>query len=193
MATSAPSFDPAAEHAAVCDLMDEAEAWRRAPDRHLFAARPEVSAWSPAQHLYHAAQIGAGLLGWIVQQARLADASGDPSNEAAPREEDGGDGDGGVNKAGRAVLAAGRMPRGAGTSPDAFVPPDDLAPEQLTTMLATQRRYAEAMQPHLGALPHVRVRRTHPVFGALDAVQWLRFVRVHTDHHHRIVRDILAR
>lgn len=37
---------------------------------------------------------------------------------------------------------------------------------------------------------HASTRSSHPYFGSFSTRQWIRFVRVHTDHHLRIIEDI---
>jgi hypothetical protein len=174
-------FDAVAEHDALATLFAEAAAWRDDPDAPLHASVPDVSSWSPAQHLHHVAQINAGVLAWVAGVAVPAGSAAD-----AP------EADGTPTATGRMLLAAGRIPRGQGQSPAALVPPDDVPAERLAARLTEQQARLDALAPHLDALGALTARRKHPVFGLLNATQWLRFCRVHTDHHHRIIRDILA-
>jgi hypothetical protein len=45
---------------------------------------------------------------------------------------------------------------------------------------------------HLAPLGAAEGRIEHPRMGMLDGPQWLRFVRIHSQHHLAIVRDILS-
>ena len=128
---------------------------------------PRVSAWSPAEHLDHSIRVTASVL------KNVAD-----SNEIA----------GGINLLGRIILLAGRIPRGRGRSPERFrgALTDRTALEAAITsveqQLATNDR-ALLLSP--------KVISRHPRFAGLTAEQALRFLAIHTDHHLRIVRDIL--
>ena len=132
---------------------------------------PGVSAWSAAQHLDHVLRVGTGMLKRIAK----------PSEEAMPP----------LDWRGRLVLTLGWIPRGKGKSPDALVG------QEVTSdaLAASHRRCAEALQivadrPVLLAARAPVMR--HPYFGGLTAAQTVRFARIHTDHHLKIVGEILA-
>jgi hypothetical protein len=154
---------------------DDAEAVLNAPDDVLFGVRPDASGWSPAQHLHHI---------WVANGKSLAAAL----YIAYGR----GDTDGAPNEIGRAVLEAASIPRRAMTAPDTVRPPDDLDRAGLQEALTRSRSKLDAVGEHLAPLGAAEGRIEHPRMGMLDGPQWLRFVRIHSQHHLAIVRDILS-
>jgi len=136
----------------------------------LLTAAP-CSEWSPSEHLDHAIKVAASIVN------RLLDLE-------APR------GGRGVSAMGRLIMLVGRIPRGRGKSPE---------------RLRGTRQTAESLQASLAKLEgkldllaaqHLEPARgpvvPHPRFGGLTPPHALRFAVVHTDHHLRIIRDILA-
>ncbi|NBB75524.1 MAG: DinB family protein [Bacteroidetes bacterium] len=162
-----------------CDQLqafyDDAEAVLDAPDAVLFGVQPDASGWSPAQHLYHI---------WVANGKSLAAAL----YIAYGR----GDADGGPNEIGRAVLEAASIPRRAMQAPGYVTPPDDLDRDALQDALTRSRSKLDAVGEHLDTLGAAEGRIEHPRMGMLDGPQWLRFVRIHSQHHLTIVRDILS-
>lgn len=76
-------------------------------------------------------------------------------------------------------------------APDTVRPPDDLDRAALNEALTRSRTKLEDVGAHLDALAAASGRIPHPSLGLLDGPPWLRFVRIHAEHHHAIVRDIL--
>ena len=144
------------------------------PEARLQEARPEVSGWSPAQHLHHMALVNAAAVGQLCRWVH---------GEVATQE-------GRPNAAGRLILWRGRLPRGRGRAPEAFHP--DAAPDgdMLERALTESRSHLEALAPYLDVLRRCPGGVPHPVLGVLTAMQWLRFARIHAEHHLAIVRDI---
>lgn len=132
---------------------------------------PAVSGWSVAQHLDHSLKVGAGMLRRIVK----------PSTEAMPA----------LDWRGHAVLLLGRIPRGKGKSPAAVEGVEVPAEALLAAHDACTAVYREVADRPVLLEARSRVMR-HPYFGGLTAAQTLRFVEIHTDHHLRIVDDILS-
>lgn len=150
-----------------------------AEDPDAFEARaPEVSEWSVGLHLEHLLLVDRGLVDWLSRVAR--------GEEVPPPE----DPEGGPTAAGHVALLIGRIPRGRGRAPDGTVP-EGRAREEVAGGLAEVVERARRLADGIGAIRRSEARMSHPALGTLDAAQWLRFARVHQDHHGRIVRDVL--
>lgn len=149
------------------DLLDQ-------PDDVLFGVEPSVSGWSPAQHLYHV---------WLANGKSLAAALYITQGR--------GETDGSPNEIGRAVLMEASVPRHQMKAPESVTPPDDPDRKVLTETLTRSRGKFDDLGARLDALSTANGRLPHPRLGALNGPQWLRFVRVHAQHHHAIIRDIL--
>lgn len=147
------------------------------PDAVLFAVVPAVSQWSIAHQTYHTALSTSRMLRVI----EALQAGGLATTE-----------DGDVNAIGQWVLEHGTMVRGRGQAPDHVRPPEIVTRENLAETLARGRRKLEQVAALLPLLNSLTRRLAHPVFGNLNAVQWLRVVHIHADHHLALIRDIRA-
>lgn len=167
---------PRREHRRWARHTEQAQQWLGRNAAWLGEAVPRVSSWTPVQHLHHVASVNQHILD------RLA------------AEEDGmpGDPTGRPNIAGYLVLTLGRLPRGRGQSPDAFRPPDSVDRPALADRVEAHREQLDALAGRLDVLKQSNHRFPHPLLGDFDASEWLRFARIHTAHHHRIIRDIMA-
>lgn len=154
---------------------EQAQQWISRDDAVLFDAVPLVSDWSPAQHLHHVAAVNRRILDQLMQaeDAASCDAAGRP------------------NIAGYVVLLMGRLPRGRGRSPAPFRPPDAVDRDALAYDVDANREQLDRLADHLDGLRRSDRRFPHSLLGDFDASEWIRFARIHTGHHHRIVRDIL--
>lgn len=144
------------------------------PDEVLFEIHEGVSGWSPGHHLYHI---------WLANGKSLAAvlyaASGRGNAEGRP------------NKAGRLVLERGSIPRNRLSAPAMVQPPEDIDRTALEEALDRSREKLAEVEAQLDALSASEGRLEHPRMGPLNAEEWLRFVRIHSEHHHAIVREIL--
>lgn len=140
----------------------------------LHAAVPEVSGWSPAEHLHHAALVNTAIFERMQQWL-----SGELEGE-----------EGSPNIAGRLVLWLGRLPRGRGRSPAAFQPEGASGLETLEVALRQSAEMMDTVIPDLDTLRECTGGLPHPALGVLTAPQWLRFARIHSEHHLAIIRDI---
>ena len=137
-------------------------------DARVLDVDERVSAWSPAEHIDHLLKVTKSVLDRL------------PSQEALPR---------GINVIGRAILALGWIPRGKGRSPERLTA-TRCTVEELQARLARVNAAvdaADAATIDAARIPSV----PHPRFGGLTPPQALRFITVHTEHHLKIVRDIL--
>ncbi len=140
----------------------------RADDLQL--RQPSISGWSVAQQLDHILKVCSAMLKGLIRPG-----------EAPPA---------GINMIGRVILLVGRIPRGRGKAPERLRGVDASA-EQLAASLEDVRRLltevrAESFRPANN--PILR----HPFFGGLTPAQTLRTIVVHTRHHLRIAREIIA-
>ncbi len=146
-------------------------------DARLVNVAPSVSGWSVAQHMVHLALANAHMLTAvqrIVARATPAERVGRPTFS------------------GRIVLLMGDFPRGKGEAPARSVPPETVAREDLLSALERSRRILESTALVLPDVEFATWRVKHPVFGWLNARQWLRMLAIHADHHFAIIDDILA-
>jgi len=139
--------------------------------------QPDLSGWSVGEHVDH-----------LLTAARL--------NLMAIRSIPGGRGhdpDQGMNRKGRLVLTAGRIPAGTAQAPSYVLPRADRTQEQLERLRsrvhrdwssAEFERELESIHDSGQVLPHFAV-------GELSARQWLRFALVHSRHHITIAESLL--
>jgi hypothetical protein len=84
------------------------------------------------------------------------------------------------------ILFTGKMPRGKAKAPK-YVLPDEFNEETLQKhILKTKEALAELTL----AQPNQFVE--HPYFGKINKKETIRFLGIHTFHHIKIIRDILA-
>lgn len=84
------------------------------------------------------------------------------------------------------VHTTGRIPRGAAQSPQSVRPPDVI-------LLDSLRWQLEAARTNLDKISALEEHAffAHPVFDQLDRDQTRRFLDIHTNHHLKIIEDIL--
>lgn len=146
--------------------------------RGQIAREAEVSGWSGDQHLYHIAL--ATDLALTNVAALVAGKSPRILEKAEP------------SALALEVLARGGYPRGESEAPRMVQPPEpvesDLLAEEFTGVrdsFEKARGLAEGIDSAPGAIEH-------HALGPLSAAQWLRFARLHCEHHLAILRDIEA-
>ncbi|MEM6343907.1 MAG: DUF1569 domain-containing protein [Bacteroidota bacterium] len=131
------------------------------------AINPPVSKVSVAWHLDHGLKVINGIY-FALQKS-------DPSQYKRS-----------YNLSREAIYLAGAMPRGVAKSPKSVLPPDEI----LETDIQKQLNQARANIEKLKALPKNAYFK-HPYFGMLNRDQSIRFLEIHTEHHLKIIRDIL--
>ncbi len=82
----------------------------------------------------------------------------------------------------------GYIPRGVGKSPKSVRPTALITPEELLLQLQTARKKLRSIEG-LDDKAHFE----HPYFKTLDKGQTKRFIKLHTEHHLKIIRDILEK
>ena len=91
---------------------------------------------------------------------------------------------------GRLVLLFNAFPRGRGKAPEGTRPQGTSA-EELAARLRSTRERVAGLESSLAQLQASPATRKHPVFGRLNATQWLQFMVIPHDHHQKIIRDVL--
>ncbi len=169
-------IDPQEEYCEIGAFYDAVKPLLDWPDETLYRIADDVSAWSPAQHLFHILRANGMMLKGIhliCHGHRMT------ANEGA------------LNDAGRYVLTQGFV-RGQGKAPDAVVPPDEVSREALQDSLARSRKKYDETAAYLATLPDATGRILHGFLGMLDGSEWLRLARLHSEHHLAIIRDIVG-
>jgi DinB superfamily len=167
---------PEAEVEALADALDrcgEILAW---PEERLYAWIETVSAWAPAQHVQHLQR----MLALAYDAIRALDEGSDTRIQPS----------GHPGLAGRAILAIGWIPRGRGEAPERLLPEPRPVRHELADAHARLREGLEGLAPLLPRLPRIHGTLPHPILGPFRAKDWLRFGRVHTEHHLAIIDDL---
>lgn len=84
------------------------------------------------------------------------------------------------------VYTFNKIPRGRGKAPKSVQPKDDITVETLNSNLAK----AELKIQELKKL-HPKSNFVHPYFGMLNLKQTIKFLNLHTEHHLKIINDIV--
>ena len=140
-------------------------------DEQISKVQHDISSWSAAEQLDHALKVDGSIFHRLLE---------DPEPGALPP----------INLLGRVILALGWIPRGRAPSPKALRG----EPAKCTALSAA----AGAVRSQLDNLTQERLNRSaplvpHPRFRGLTTLEALRFAGIHTEHHLKIVREILAR
>ncbi len=171
-----PTIDCAREIQALRKLQAELAGMRAELGAHAAAVVPEASSWSAEQHLYHVA-LSADLALANVR-ALLDGTSARIVHEGAP------------NELALRVFAEGGYPRGQSQAPRAVWPPDRPDPVFLAGEIERLREGVVELEGRAEAIEGAGGRISHRQLGELRAAEWLRFARLHTEHHLAIVREI---
>ena len=86
------------------------------------------------------------------------------------------------------VYLIGTIPRGAAQSPQSVRPPEVILEEDIRTQLETARKNVKKVSD-LDENAHFN----HPKFEQLNRDQTLDFLEIHTNHHLKIIDDILGK
>lgn len=90
------------------------------------------------------------------------------------------------NKIRTLVFTLNGIPRGRGKSPDRVYAKEDVSKEEIIDRL----KEVKATLTKFDSLPN-GVYFDHPYFGMLTRAETKKFVKIHTNHHLKIVKDIL--
>lgn len=85
------------------------------------------------------------------------------------------------------IMTTGVIPRGKAKSPKEVMPPEKIDPQE------TQKLFSK-VESQLKALENLNKNHfyTHHIFGDLNLNKSLKFLGIHTNHHLKIMRDIMA-
>jgi len=84
------------------------------------------------------------------------------------------------------VLLINSFPRGKAKAPLFTIPSQELSPASVLQSIQTSRKSIEALSKAAK-----NQYFTHPIFGDLNTADTFKFLAVHTNHHLKIIRDIL--
>jgi hypothetical protein len=139
------------------------------------ASAPVISRWSVKDRLEHLSIANGSIVKWL-ERAR----NGDPELDTG----------GHPSMLGRVVLLFGAFPRGRGKAPEGTRPQGTSAAE-LAERLRKTRERVERLEGSLAELQASPGTRNHFAFGCFNATQWLQFAALHTEHHQKIIREVL--
>lgn len=162
---------------AASDTFDHMDRLLATSDERLKRRVEAVSGWTPAQHLCHLS-LANGLM--LTAVDRIA-------HQAAPASPGGS-----LTMVGRYVLLTGHIPRGKGKAPEKSVPPADPGRLEAAELLGKSRLALLRVKGELPRVEEATWRVDHHIFGRLDALQWLKLVKIHAEHHFRIIDEILT-
>ena len=84
------------------------------------------------------------------------------------------------------VLLLNSFPRGKAKAPSFTMPSEELSPTSILKSIQAARASIEALSK-----AEKNQYFTHPIFGDLNTGQTFKFLGVHTNHHLKIIKDIL--
>ena len=84
------------------------------------------------------------------------------------------------------IFVSGKIPRGKGKAPKSVLPPEVILKEDLFLQIKEARKNLNEMKD----LP-AKSNFKHPYFGVLNLKMAQRFLDIHTNHHLKIIREIL--
>ncbi len=84
------------------------------------------------------------------------------------------------------IFVSGKIPRGKGRAPKSVQPPEVILKEDLFLQIKEARKHLNEMKD----LP-ANSNFKHPYFGVLNLKMAQRFLDIHTNHHLKIIREIL--
>ena len=84
------------------------------------------------------------------------------------------------------VLLLKSFPRGKAKAPSFTMPSEELSPASILKSIQAARASIEAL-----AKAGKNQYFTHPIFGDLNAADTFKFLGVHTNHHLKIIKDII--
>ncbi len=84
------------------------------------------------------------------------------------------------------VLLLNSFPRGKAKAPSFTLPSEELSPASILKSIQASRASIEAL-----AKADKNQYFTHPIFGDLNTGQTFKFLAVHTNHHLKIIKDIV--
>lgn len=168
-------IDPKKNYSALQELLDQGADYLEWPNEKLFGVQPDISGWSIGEQLYHITLANASIPKLIERMK--AGTLGNEEDQPQPER--------------IALIEQGVIP-GGGQAPKRVVPPSDLSIDLLSRDYDRMRKATQRLAPLLDELHAIPRRFPHMFFGPLSAVEWVRFMEIHTRHHMRIIEKIVG-
>jgi hypothetical protein len=130
------------------------------------ALNEDVSKWFVHNHLEHILRANSSILDKILDERPIVEKKS-------------------KNFFAYVMLLTGSIPRGKGESPD-FLQPKNIGTELMLRELNDIREKINRVDLKKGSV----LVETHPYFGTFSINEWIRFMRIHTEHHLKIIQDI---
>lgn len=166
--------DVSREIAALEDLVSECAGWAAGGDSPPARPSPGVSAWSALQHVDHAARATQSALSQVGRILAGDDACLPP---------------GPLSPAAEAILRSESIPRGVAEAPRPTRPDPAPAPADVARRLGDLRAALRSADARAAEVAAAVGRLPHFALGPMTAAEWIRFARVHVEHHVRIARE----
>lgn len=171
-------IDPGANLDALAAQLERLAEVLALPAETLLATATDVSGWSAGAHAFHMVLACDLSLRNAVSLAkdtgRLVREPEDQKDEAL------------------AILQAGKIPRGVAEAPRFVTPPPKLDLDLVRQLLGEVGEARAKVAADLDALRAAPRAIPHQLLGDLTGPEWVRFARVHTDHHLAILDEVLA-
>jgi hypothetical protein len=133
-----------------------------------------TSAWTPLQHYHHAGRASRWALRSIERILAGSPDTGAPGPPSPQAER---------------VLRAGSIPRGAAGTPEMLRPPTAVVAAEVQEMLGSLAARLGALSPRAQDLAAADRRLPHFALGPLTPAEWIRFARIHFEHHAAIAAE----
>ncbi len=141
-----------------------------------FSARDRsVSSWSVGDQLAHIA-LALDAMGRSARKALRPETATDSN---------------GPNKMGMFILKNGRIPRGRAQAPEFVRPKGVSSQEGVKADLDRAHIYWEELEGREAEIESAKGIVPHHLLGDFTAINWTRFACVHTEHHLKIILEIL--
>jgi len=148
------------------------------PEERLLAKAPGVSGWSAAEHVFHMV-LACDLS--LRNAVSLARDEGRLVREPEDRQDEA-----------QEILVQGVIPRGVAEAPRFVTPPAKIDLSLVRQLLGEVREARATVATLLDPLRVAPRTIPHQLLGDLTGPEWVRFARVHTNHHLAIVDEVLA-
>ena len=156
-------------HWPILDSLVDSEKW-------LNLRTPEISDWSVGEQLTH---VELSLISMAMQCER---ALRKPATSQ----------DSGPNRIGRMILTKGVFPRGRAQAPKLVVPKGTVDTDTIRELLSKAKRKWFTIEELSDEISNSNAVSPHPLLGDFTARDWVRLAPIHTEHHLKIVREIIA-
>jgi hypothetical protein len=133
-----------------------------------------VSSWSPRMQFVHAALATSSICRFVERILAGDPGCLPPGAPSAPL---------------AMILSTGSIPRGRAEAPEPLKPEAGVGAEEVRDALAECSERVQALAPRAEEIATSETRLPHFALGPMTPAQWLRFARIHFDHHLAIARE----